>query len=180
MLGTAQVLSAWAILSMGTTTAPQASTRCNSTARRVVEEYLRYDSMGFLLSSQGHEAIWKLTEENGEPPEAPETVTKTHKVISMAGSGRTCRATIRFTTYGYFMHESLVFHPHAANETWTVFLNCNRNDCKIDLDLKKFGMPTHPGKAATLEWLKGLEEMQETRAERDSVHRVWSQIARLK
>ena len=109
---------------------------CHPHAREVVEQFFNFDFDGYRLDSRGHEAIWKITDDEGEPPEWPVAVTKNFKIISAEKLKRGCCIKVHFNIYGYISDSDngLIFRHNPIIEEGSVIVKCIKNDCKISLN----------------------------------------------
>src|SRR5262245_59760935 len=80
------LMTRWIFVALGSVVIAACGTRgsaqCAPGARDVARQFFDLDFDGYRLSSDGHEAIWKLTENNGEPPHGEVVVTKEYRVVS--------------------------------------------------------------------------------------------------
>jgi len=154
---------------------------CPTDAQEIVEQFFKYDYEGYRLSSEGHQAIWNLTDGNGEPPEEPLSVTKDFKIISIKKQKDTCRLTVRFSLYGQIVEtgNGLVFRQRASEEDGSVIVRCKNGSCRISLDLKDFRLGPHPGKDAVMKWLDKLESIQTTSEQKQRYRTLREQIGSL-
>jgi len=136
-----------------------------------------------MLSSKGHEAIWKLTWENGEiNGEGPIFVTKNYRVVSTEEYEDACRVTVRFNTYGYIDRQDtlngkvvFVFKDSPSEKDETVEVRClEEGDCRINM--AEFGLRPHPGKAVIEELFDSLYKMQGGESSREQEVRELQEI----
>ena len=156
---------------------------CEPDAREIVEKFFQYDFEGYMLSSKGHEAIWKLTWENGEiDGEGPIFVTKSYRVISTEEYEDACRVTVRFNAYGNIDRQDasnekvgFVFQDSPSEKEETVEVRClEEGDCRINM--AEFGLRPHPGKAAIEDMLENLYRMQGGESSREQEVRDLQEI----
>ena len=135
----------------------QLKAECPSDARKTVEKFFQFDFEGYRLTSKGHEAIWQLTGENGEPPAVPLAVTKDFSIISTQKHKEGCRLKVQFSVYGHI--DELVHEEKFSIEEGDVLVRCKADTCLIDIGPDEFKLWPHPGKVAIDKWLEGLQEM---------------------
>jgi hypothetical protein len=157
--------------------------QCASDQRDKATKFLDLDFEGYRLGSLGHNDIWELTDENGDPPGMPIVVTKSYKISSeslLPDGG--CIFTIRFDDYGVFTEssEGLEYKTSQSNEDVLIRLNCKGGKCPINLDLDHFKSPPHPGRNAVEHWLEGLEKIQKTPDDVSRIKALRSRISALR
>jgi hypothetical protein len=165
--------------------APCLGAQCNPNARKVVEQFMRFDFDGYEFGSEGHQAIWDLTDRDGEPQEGPIVITKDFAVESekLSADG-VCHLSVRYTVFGT-LHEAVngdlsLRAAKPSERTGSVDVNCKDALCRIGLDLKRFKMHSHPGKLATMDWLKELVRLEEKPTARARMlERLRSQVSLL-
>lgn len=163
---------------------PSLPAQCARTSHDVARRFLDLDFSGYRLSSEGHTAIWDLTEQNGEPPDMPVFVTKEYKILSekLLPNG-VCSFGVHFTTYGHISKtdDGLQFQADRSPEqAWEIQVKCGGETCRINLDFDHFKMPPHPGKRAVDEWLDSLEKIQKTTDGAKRISILRSRIASLR
>jgi hypothetical protein len=150
-----------------------------SEAESVVQKFAQYDFEGYRLDSQGHQAIWQLTIDNGAPPESPLFVVKGYKVgTPIKASDGSFRVPLDYDVIGLVVEDPRGFHfkHQARTEKVVVPVKCARPSCRVDLDRRVFRVSPHVGKRAILAWLKGLEGIQETEQEKQAYRNVYNQV----
>jgi hypothetical protein len=162
-----------------TLAARNARAQCPDSATAVAKEFLRLDYSGYRLSGKGHEAIWALTDANGEAPNAPIFVTRSFRIRGTAVSREECLVRVSFETLGSFHHESFKFRPKREKQSFDVFVMCQSGTCKIELDPDKFTMPPHPSTTATLSWLSELQNLFRGQPQEKEIHSSLQGIARV-
>jgi len=178
-----RLLTTLAVLFLSTACVPQSRAECPPGAREVVMQFLRLDFEGYRLGSKGHEAIWQLTDNDGEPPDEPLVVTKNYRIISASRQDvGGCRFRVGFTTYGYISETASgsVIRSKPANEIGTMDVHCTRGSCRISLARADFQLPPHPGTKATAQLLGYLESIQDTAAEKRRYRTLRERIASLR
>jgi hypothetical protein len=161
---------------------PQSRGDCREEARKTVAQFLKFDLEGYRLGSRGHEAIWKLTDRNGEPPEEPVAVTKDYRVVSAEEKNSGCDLKVVVTVYGYITQTDtgLRFERKPSNEEWDVVVQCKKEGCKIRLGFAEFKLYPHPGIEATIKWLDFLESIQKTAADKAGYRSLRQRMATLR
>jgi len=159
------------------------SAQCPGAAREVVKKYFDYDFAGYRLSSEGHSAIWDLTEDNGEPPEMPVLVTKGHRIINERTlPDGLCSFEIQFTVYRTITEgdQGLQFKASTVPiESKQIEAGCTSGTCRINIEFGYFKVSPHPGKKAVEEWLNQLEKIQKTVEETERISALKKQVSSL-
>jgi hypothetical protein len=161
---------------------PQSRADCGEEARKTVTQFLKFDLEGYRLGSRGHEAIWELTDQNGEPPAEPVAVTKDYRVVSAVEKNGGCDLKVLVTVYGYITQTAtgLLFERKPSNEEWDVIVRCKKEACKIRLGFAEFKLYPHPGIEATRKWLELLESIQTTAAGKAGYRSLRQRMATLR
>jgi hypothetical protein len=135
--------------------------RANSSARDVVLEFLRLDHEGYRLGSKGHEAIWALTNGDGEPPAWPVQVAQDYRIVSAPKEGDSGRVVVEVRVDGTVVDgaKGPQFRKQSQTRRYEIDVSCHP-DCVIDISFEKFHMPPLPGPKAVDSWLGVLEGLQ--------------------
>jgi hypothetical protein len=154
-------------------------TSVEAEASSLVQKFAQFDFEGYRLGSEGHQAIWKLTIDDGAPPEFPMVIIRGFKVAAptKAADG-SLRVSVDYDVVGLVSEGAngltLRLQPGAKKEIFPV--KCLREGCRIDLDRGVFHISPHIGKEAALMWLKTLESFQDTAQERQPYQRLYEQV----
>jgi len=156
---------------------------CSLSANRVVEEFFRLDREGYRLSSEGHQAIWQLTQENGNTPDRPVTISREWHVLSSTTlpSGR-CKYLIKFVNIGTLRESpsgALSLIRSRNQDVGELYVDCQRGRCRISISPNDFEIPPHPGRSAVLVWLKKLESIQDSDSQKRSLRLLIQQVSAL-
>jgi hypothetical protein len=159
-----------------------ASAECSPSAKSLVEEFVRLDHEGHRLGSAGHDAIWRLAQDNGDPPGWPIAITlESHMLSSTPLPGGRCRYRIRFVVTGTIRESSSgelsLTAPGKREEDWDLYLNCQKGQCLISVSYDEFKIPPHPGRAAVLSWLKELEGIRSTDSGKQAVRLLREKVS---
>jgi len=137
----------------------------------IVKKFALLDFEGYRLGSEGHQAIWNLTIEDGEPDDSPMYLVKAYQVLSpQKTADGSFQVSVNYDVIGlvdedrnglYFKNETFV-----DKEGFPV--KCVDKLCKIDLNRNIFHIPPHVSKEAILAWLKGLEGIRKTSEEKQA------------
>jgi len=172
-------LAAVAVFFLFSACVPQLRAQCPPAAREVVMRFLRLDFEGYRLSSKGHEAIWDVTDDDGDPPDIPVAVTKDYRIVSAEERNADCRLRVRIAVYGY-ISETGLFQCKPSNEEWNVIVRCAKDACRIRINFDDFKLYPHPGKDATMKWLEDLEAIRTTAAGKARERRLRERVASLR
>lgn len=148
-------------------------------ASNLVQKFAQFDFDGYRLDSEGHQAIWKLTIDDGAPPESPVFVVKSYKVArAQKVPDGSLRVSVDYDVMGLVAEgpNGLYFRPQTNVKRETFPVKCARDGCKIDLDREVFRVSPHIGKEAALAWLKGLEGIRDTQQEKQAAQRLYEQV----
>jgi hypothetical protein len=157
-------------------------TQCPPVARQAVKQFFDYDLDGYRLTSERHEAIWKLTQQNGEPPDAPVTVTIGYDLIGETPSHGGCIFRVQTRIFGFVIErdDGLKFSKAERSiEVWRVPVMCSESSCKIDISFSSFKVPPHPNKDAAEIWLAQLERIRNTPQEKSRIHQLLETVQSL-
>jgi hypothetical protein len=144
-----------------------------------VTRFASLDYQGFRIGSEGHQAIWQLTLENGEPRVFPIYVVAAYRVLSpQKPTHPLVWVPVEYDIIGLVEErpEGVIFKPHRWVSKDVFPVRCTREGCKIDIDRELFKVTPRAGKAAVLAWLKKLEGLQDTAPEKRTYSRLFEEI----
>ena len=148
-------------------------------ASNPVQKFAKFDFDGYRLDSDGHQAIWKLTIDDGAAPESPLFVVKGYRVgVPKKAPDASSRVPVDYEVIGLIEDgpKGAFFRPKAYVQREIFPVRCTREGCKIDLARGIFHVSPHVGKEAVLLWVKGLEGIRQTAPERQADQRLYEQV----
>jgi len=149
-------------------------------ASSVVQKFVEFDFQGYRLDSEGHQAIWKLTIEDGAPPENPVFVVKKFRIGSPQRTrGGSFRVPVDFEVRGLVTEgvNGLYFRRQVSVMKAVFPVQCLHDGCRIDLNRNVFDVSPHVGKEAASMWLKGLADIRQTAQEKEAALRLYEQVS---
>jgi hypothetical protein len=152
-------------------------------ASNLVQRFAQFDFDGYRLDSQGHQAIWSLTIDDGAPPESPVFVVRSYKAAgSQKAPDGSLRVSVDYNVIGLVGEgpKGLYFKPQTYLKRERFPVKCTHDGCRIDLDREVFHVSPHIGKEAALAWLKGIEGIRETEQEKQAAQSLYEQVKNAK
>jgi hypothetical protein len=148
-------------------------------AAAVVQKFAQLDFDGYRLDSEGHQAIWKLTIDDGAPPEFPVFIVKNYRTATpQKAADGSVRVPVEYDVIGLVSEgpHGLYFksQPYPRKDIFSV--KCTRDGCRIDLAREVFHVSPRVGKEAAATWLKGLEGIRQTQQERLAARHLYEQV----
>jgi len=134
------------------------------------------------LTSPHHEAIWKLTQQNGEPPDKPVTITNSYELVGEFPAHGSCAVRVRTKIFGFVVErdDGLAFRKSKnSTQVWNVPVICTESVCKVDISFAVFKIPPHPNRDAAGVWLSDLERMQKTPQDTNRMHQLLETVQSL-
>jgi hypothetical protein len=152
-------------------------------AASLVQKFAQFDFEGYRLDSERHQAIWKLTIDDGAPPEFPVVVVRAFRPAAPTkASDGSLRLSVEYDVIGLVGEgpNRVTFRSEPTVRKDTFPVKCTGEGCRIDLDREVFHVSPHVGKDATLAWLKGLEGIRDTAQEKQAARRLYEQVQNAK
>lgn len=109
------------------------------TRRQVVDEFCHLDLSGARLHSTEDAPIWRLTLDDGEPPDGPVVIARSYRV-AQAGGPESTAVVVRYEVLG-LVDDNMVFTPGATRFATGNFHLISKDGWKISL--KSLKVPPH-------------------------------------
>ena len=151
-----------ALVSLWFVSSTQLHAQCSQDARSAALNFLQVSYNGsFIGVAPAFSEMQRLLMDDGVPPAWPIFVTRAYRLTNAVSVKTACQFTVIFSNYGYIT-ENDIFHHEMRDEVAHVWVTCGGGQCKVDMNVQRYGLPPHAGKAAVLMWLEKLRSVNDS------------------